>query len=84
MEKFNYLTGFKCEWMAVKDGVMWVGGLGKEWTDNNGKIKHQNPQWIKKVTHRGEVTDHSWVSNYNRLRTFGGFEHPGLKILIVI
>ena len=28
--------GFKCEWMAVKDKVLYVGGLGKEWTSADG------------------------------------------------
>ena len=26
--------GFKCEWATVKDGLLWVGSTGKEWTKN--------------------------------------------------
>lgn len=28
--------GFKAEWMAVKDHLLYVGGLGKEWTTTQG------------------------------------------------
>ena len=28
--------GFKAEWMAVKDHLLYVGGLGKEWTTVDG------------------------------------------------
>ena len=28
--------GFKCEWMTVKDRILYVGGLGKEWTSPDG------------------------------------------------
>ena len=28
--------GFKAEWMAVKDHLLYVGGLGKEWTSQTG------------------------------------------------
>ena len=28
--------GFKGEWMAVKDSVLYVGGLGKVWTTTSG------------------------------------------------
>ena len=28
--------GFKAEWMAVKDHMLYVGGLGKVWTTQTG------------------------------------------------
>ena len=30
--------GFKCEWMTVKNQHLYVGGLGKEWTDSSGNV----------------------------------------------
>lgn len=27
---------FKAEWMTVKDGNLYVGGLGKDWTTGDG------------------------------------------------
>ena len=33
------VIGFKGEWMAVKDSVLYVGGLGKVWTSRvSGRI----------------------------------------------
>ncbi|KAI0239732.1 Soluble calcium-activated nucleotidase 1 [Lamellibrachia satsuma] len=72
--------GFKCEWMAVKDDALWVGGLGKEWTTTMGVVQNLNPQWVKSIGHRGDVLHHSWVERYNALRTKGGYELPGYMI----
>lgn len=30
--------GFKCEWITVKDGNLWVGSIGKEWTTRKGEV----------------------------------------------
>jgi len=32
----NVDKGFKCEWMTVKDGLLYVGSTGKEWTNEQG------------------------------------------------
>lgn len=32
----NVDKGFKAEWMAVKDHLLYVGGLGKVWTSQSG------------------------------------------------
>jgi soluble calcium-activated nucleotidase 1 len=34
----NTDKGFKCEWATVKDGLMYVGSTGKEWTKNGVSI----------------------------------------------
>ena len=43
----NEVKGFKCEWMAVKDKVLYVGGLGKEWTSSDGLtlVNHHPVSW---------------------------------------
>ena len=33
---------FKGEWATVKDGVLWLGSTGKEWTRLDGTVKHRN------------------------------------------
>ncbi|VDO51785.1 unnamed protein product [Onchocerca flexuosa] len=33
--------------MTVKDGNLYVGGLGKEWTTTEGVFVNENPMWIK-------------------------------------
>ena len=32
----NVDKGFKAEWMTVKDQRLYIGGLGKEWTTQEG------------------------------------------------
>lgn len=72
--------GFKCEWMTVKDDVLWVGGLGKEWTTVTGAVLNLYPQWVKSVGYLGDVKHHNWVERYNKLRAKGGFNPPGYLI----
>lgn len=43
----NRAKGFKCEWMTVKDGVLFVGSTGKEWTTPQGVVLNHDPLWIK-------------------------------------
>ena len=47
----NVAKGFKGEWMTVKDGDLWVGGLGKEWTTTEGVFVSHNPMWVKVMRH---------------------------------
>ena len=54
--------GFKGEWMTVKDRQLIVGGMGKEYTQRDGSIAHQNPEFVKFVTPGGAVTHHNWKS----------------------
>ena len=72
--------GFKCEWMTVKDHSLYVGGLGKEWTTAKGELVNHNPQWVKKVTHYGDVTHLDWKESYNKIREPGGYLFPGYMI----
>jgi len=46
--------GFKGEWMTVKDKVLIVGGMGKEYTMPDGSIAHHNPEYIKQISHLGK------------------------------
>ena len=43
----NRAKGFKCEWMTVKDGLLYVGSTGKEWTTAQGVVLNQDPRWVK-------------------------------------
>ncbi|XP_068118718.1 soluble calcium-activated nucleotidase 1 [Hyperolius riggenbachi] len=72
--------GFKAEWLAVKDELLYVGGLGKEWTTTTGKVMNENPEWVKVVGPRGDVQHHNWVPNYNFLREAAGIQPPGYLI----
>jgi len=72
--------GFKCEWSTVMDDVMFVGGLGKEWTNSEGEVLSRDPQWVKTIDTEGRVQHHSWVHVYEALRTATGTTNPGYLI----
>ncbi|KAI1301697.1 Soluble calcium-activated nucleotidase 1 [Halotydeus destructor] len=72
--------GFKCEWFAVRDELLYVGGLGKEWTSTSGELINNNPQWVKSVTKEGEVHHHNWLSSYLAMRAAAGIQYPGYVI----
>lgn len=74
------LKGFKCEWATVKDGRLYVGGLGKEWTTTDGEVVNTNPQWVKSIGPMGDIQHHDWKDNYNALRAKAGTTLPGYMI----
>ena len=61
----------------MKDGKLYVGGLGKEWTTTNGELVNLHPQWVKIVDFNGHVQHVDWHVNYNNLRQAAGFQYPG-------
>ena len=74
--------GFKCEWMTVKDQHLYVGGLGKEWTTQDGEVLNHNPMYVKRISVKGEIEHINWYDNYLKLRSRAGIEYPGEKLLI--
>lgn len=48
--------GFKSEWATVRDGMLWVGSMGKEWTTSAGEFESNDPMWVKAVTTAGHVS----------------------------
>ncbi|XP_071444540.1 soluble calcium-activated nucleotidase 1 [Hetaerina americana] len=72
--------GFKSEWAAVKQRLLYIGGLGKEWTTSTGELLNLNPQYIKTISTAGETTHIDWHEKYNSLRRAVGIEFPGYII----
>jgi len=73
--------GFKCEWMAVKDKVLYVGGLGKEWTSSDGlTLVNHHPMFVKTVSHFGDVLHEDWMKRYVDMRASAGIHYPGYMI----
>ncbi|WAQ97483.1 CANT1-like protein [Mya arenaria] len=72
--------GFKCEWATVKDNRLYVGGLGKEWTTDDGEVVNTNHQWVKSIGVNGDIQHHDWKDNYNALREKVGMNLPGYMI----
>jgi soluble calcium-activated nucleotidase 1 len=72
--------GFKCEWATVKDGKLWVGSIGKEWTTGTGKIISHDPMWVKTIDSNGHVEHVDFIQNYEALRKAVGASHPGYLV----
>jgi soluble calcium-activated nucleotidase 1 len=72
--------GFKGEWLTVKDGSLYVGGMGKEWTDNDGNIVNTNPCFVKKVSPDWGVEHLDWTRVYLKIRKLSGYTNPGYMI----
>ena len=64
----NIGKGFKGEWLAVKDEVMFVGGMGKPFTNaETGEVINYNPYYVKAISHTGQVQHLDWRRNYESL-----------------
>ncbi|XP_050069982.1 apyrase [Anopheles maculipalpis] len=72
--------GFKSEWATVKDQVLYVGSMGKEWTTSAGDFETNDPMYVKAVTIHGEVYHLNWINNYKAIRKAIGIEWPGYMI----
>lgn len=72
--------GFKSEWATVKDQVLYVGSMGKEWTTSTGDFESNDPMYVKAVTVHGEVYHLNWMNNFKAIRKSIGIEFPGYMI----
>uniref|UniRef100_A0A182PRV7 Apyrase n=1 Tax=Anopheles epiroticus TaxID=199890 RepID=A0A182PRV7_9DIPT len=72
--------GFKSEWATVKDQMLYVGSMGKEWTTSAGDFETHDPMYVKAVTVHGEVYHLNWINNYKAIRKSIGIEWPGYMI----
>lgn len=72
--------GFKSEWATVKDQVLYVGSMGKEWTTSSGDYENNNPMFVKAITVHGEIYHLDWTNNFKALRSSIGIEWPGYMI----
>lgn len=69
---------FKGEWATVKDGLLWVGSTGKEWTNlATGHVEHRNPEWVKAIDGNGRIENYDWGVVYQVLRTKANASWPG-------
>ncbi|CAI4228795.1 unnamed protein product [Auanema sp. JU1783] len=70
----------KGEWMTVKDDELWIGGLGKEWTNKEGVYINDHPMWVKVVDRTGRVRHINWADNYRKVREECGILPPGYMV----
>lgn len=76
--------GMKWEWATVKDGELYMGSMGKEYTRPDGSILNENNLWIGILNARGELRRENWKEKYSVIREALGAEAPGYVIMEAI
>mmetsp|Transcript_13538 Transcript_13538/g.26881 ORF Transcript_13538/g.26881 Transcript_13538/m.26881 type:complete len:405 (+) Transcript_13538:455-1669(+) len=72
--------GMKVEWSTVKDGHLYIGSFGKEFTNEKGEIVNTNNNWIVAIDHQGKIKRYDWTNVYNKVRKAAGAESPGYLV----
>lgn len=72
--------GMKWEWATVKDGLLYMGSFGKEYTRPDGSIVNTNNLWIATIDKRGDVQRIDWNEQYAFVREKLGAAAPGYVI----
>jgi soluble calcium-activated nucleotidase 1 len=76
--------GMKWEWATVKDNELYMGSMGKEFTNPDGSIANENNLWIGILNARGELRRENWKDRYGFVRKQLGAEAPGYIIMEAI
>mmetsp|Transcript_92 Transcript_92/g.306 ORF Transcript_92/g.306 Transcript_92/m.306 type:complete len:368 (+) Transcript_92:224-1327(+) len=58
----------KIEWATVRDNMLWVGSIGKEWANAEGEIIHRDAEWVKTIDQQGRVQNLNWGKIYAALK----------------
>jgi len=72
--------GMKWEWAAVKNGELYMGSMGKEYTNPDGSIANTNNLWVDILSPRGELRRLDWAEKYNFVRAQLDASPPGYCI----
>lgn len=72
--------GMKWEWSTVKDGLLYIGSMGKEYTNRDGSVANVNNLWITIMDSRGEFRRVNWTDQYSFVRNALGCKSPGYVI----
>uniref|UniRef100_M4B8G1 Soluble calcium-activated nucleotidase 1 n=1 Tax=Hyaloperonospora arabidopsidis (strain Emoy2) TaxID=559515 RepID=M4B8G1_HYAAE len=72
--------GQKHEWATVKDGELYMGSIGKEFTDNNGNVVGDSNMWVAIMDHNGDVRHEDWTANFAAVRSALGCDWPGYVV----
>ena len=58
----------KFEWATVKDGLLYIGSFGKEYTNSAGEVLHTNNLWVLVIDKEGRAVHVDWTENYLKMR----------------
>eukprot|EP01105_Mastigella_eilhardi_P028999 TRINITY_DN999_c0_g1_i1.p2 TRINITY_DN999_c0_g1~~TRINITY_DN999_c0_g1_i1.p2 ORF type:complete len:413 (-),score=118.17 TRINITY_DN999_c0_g1_i1:2320-3501(-) len=72
--------GQKSEWATVRGDTLYVGSIGKEWTNPQGEIVNTNNLWVKSIDLNGHIESHNWKNVYTAMRAASGTSYPGYLI----
>mmetsp|Transcript_119777 Transcript_119777/g.178943 ORF Transcript_119777/g.178943 Transcript_119777/m.178943 type:complete len:444 (+) Transcript_119777:319-1650(+) len=72
--------GMKWEWATVKDGELYMGSMGKEYTKKDGTIENTNNLWVSVLSRSGEIRRIDWNRQFNFVRKTLGATSPGYLI----
>eukprot|EP00543_Licmophora_paradoxa_P004876 CAMPEP_0202457262 /NCGR_PEP_ID=MMETSP1360-20130828/14319_1 /ASSEMBLY_ACC=CAM_ASM_000848 /TAXON_ID=515479 /ORGANISM="Licmophora paradoxa, Strain CCMP2313" /LENGTH=393 /DNA_ID=CAMNT_0049077287 /DNA_START=147 /DNA_END=1328 /DNA_ORIENTATION=- len=61
--------GMKWEWATVKNGDLYMGSMGKEYTNKDGSVANTNNLWVSILTPRGELRRINWLDKFQYVRT---------------
>lgn len=84
----NATKGMKIEWATTKDDLLYVGSIGREFTDDNGKIVNAARLWVATLDINTKINNKSvetstikryadWTKYYTLLREATGTRNPG-------
>jgi soluble calcium-activated nucleotidase 1 len=72
--------GMKWEWATVKDGELWMGSMGKEFTKPDGSIANVNNLWVTIMNEFGQLRRVNWTEKFLYIRKVLGATSPGYVI----
>ncbi|CEL95823.1 unnamed protein product [Vitrella brassicaformis CCMP3155] len=72
--------GMKIEWATQKDGNLWIGSFGKEYTNAKGEIVNENNMWVVALGANGKMQRFNWKPAYDAVRRALGAPYPGYCI----
>lgn len=72
--------GQKHEWATVKDDELYMGSVGKEFTDNDGHVLGDSNLWVAVMDKHGDIRHEDWTSHFARVRTALGADWPGYVV----
>ena len=73
--------GMKWEWSTVKDGELYMGSMGKEYTNSKNEVVNRNNLWIAVLDGNGQLRREDWTQHYNVVRKALNAEFPGYLII---
>jgi len=72
--------GMKWEWSTTKNGLLYMGSFGKEYTNPDGSVANTNNLWITVMNSRGEFRRIDWIDEYTFVRNALGCQSPGYVV----